>query len=57
MMTKHLPRPSTKNAATCPRKYPSILILTPAQKQQVLDDPTLLTKNIIPDHIENYKWD
>jgi hypothetical protein len=35
----------------------SILILTAAQKQQVLDNPTLLSKNIIPDHVKNYKRD
>jgi hypothetical protein len=35
----------------------SILILTAAQKQQVLNEPTLLTKNIVPDYLENYKWD
>jgi hypothetical protein len=35
----------------------SVLILTAAQKQQVLDDPTVLTKNVVPDHIENYKRD
>jgi uncharacterized coiled-coil protein SlyX len=35
----------------------SILILTTAQKQQVLDNPMVLTKNIIPDHVANYKWD
>jgi hypothetical protein len=35
----------------------SVLILTAAKKQQVLDDPMVLTKNIIPDHVENYKWD
>jgi hypothetical protein len=35
----------------------SVLILTAAQKQQVLDDPTVLTKNIVPDHVANYKWD
>jgi hypothetical protein len=35
----------------------SILILTAAQKQEVLDDPTVLNKNVIPDHVENYKWD
>jgi hypothetical protein len=23
----------------------------------VLDDPTVLTKSIIPDYVENYKWD
>jgi hypothetical protein len=39
------------------KEITSILILTTTQKQQVLDDPTMLTKNIIPDHIENYKWD
>jgi hypothetical protein len=35
----------------------SVLILTAAQKQQVLDDPTLLTKNVVLDHIKNYKRD
>jgi hypothetical protein len=35
----------------------SILILTAAQKQQVLNNPTVLSKNVIPDHVENYKWD
>jgi predicted metalloendopeptidase len=35
----------------------SVLILTAAQKQQVLDDPTVLTKNIVPDHAANYKQD
>jgi hypothetical protein len=35
----------------------SVLILTAAQKQQVLDDPTVLNKNVIPDYVENYKWD
>jgi hypothetical protein len=39
------------------KEIASILILTAAQKQQVLDDPTVLTKNVVPDHIENYKWD
>jgi hypothetical protein len=34
-----------------------VLILTAAQKQQVLNDPILLTKNVIPDHVENYKRD
>jgi hypothetical protein len=35
----------------------SVLILTAAQKQQVLDDRTVLTKNIVPDHVANYKRD
>jgi hypothetical protein len=35
----------------------SILILTAAQKQQVLNDPTLVTKNVIIEQVENYKWD
>jgi hypothetical protein len=35
----------------------SVLILTAAQTQLVLDDPTVLTKNIIPDYIANYKGD
>jgi ribosomal protein L29 len=38
-------------------EIPSVLILTAAQKQQVLDDPTVLTKNIVPDHVANYKRD
>jgi hypothetical protein len=33
----------------------SILILTAAQKQYMLDNPTVLNKNIIPDYVENYK--
>jgi hypothetical protein len=35
----------------------SVLILTAAQKQQVVHDPTLLTKNVVPDYVENYKRD
>jgi small-conductance mechanosensitive channel len=35
----------------------SVLILTAAQKQQVLDGPTVLTKNIVPDYVANYKRD
>jgi hypothetical protein len=35
----------------------SVLILTAAQKQQVLDDPMVVTKNIVPDYVTNYKWD
>jgi hypothetical protein len=35
----------------------SVLILTAAQKQQVLDNPTVLTKNIVPDYVANYKGD
>jgi hypothetical protein len=35
----------------------TVLILTTAQKQLVLDDPTVLTKNIVPDHVANYKRD
>jgi hypothetical protein len=39
------------------KEIASILILTAAQKQQVPDNPTLLSKNVIPDHVENYKQD
>jgi hypothetical protein len=35
----------------------SILILTATQEQQLLDDPTVLSKNVIPDYVKNYKWD
>jgi hypothetical protein len=35
----------------------SVLILAAAQKQHVLDDPTVLTKNVVPDNIENYNRD
>jgi hypothetical protein len=55
-MTKPVPGPSAKSY-NMSKEITSILILTTTQKQQVLDDPTVLTKNIIPDHIENYKWD
>jgi hypothetical protein len=37
------------------KEIASILILTAAQKQQVLDDPMVLTKNIVPDYVTNYK--
>jgi hypothetical protein len=40
-----------------PEEIASVLILTAAQKQQVLDDPMVLTKNIVPDYVANYKWD
>jgi hypothetical protein len=50
-------RLSTKMYNNAPKEIASILILTTAQKQQVLDDPIVLTKNIIPDHVANYKWD
>jgi hypothetical protein len=39
---------------TC-EEIASILILTAAEKQQVLNNPMVLTKNIVPDHAENYK--
>jgi hypothetical protein len=35
----------------------SILIPTAAQKQQVLNNPTVLSKNVIPEHVENCIWD
>jgi hypothetical protein len=39
------------------KEIASVLILTVGQKQQVLDDTTILNKNVIPDYVENYKWD
>jgi hypothetical protein len=38
-----------------PTEIASVLILTAAEKQQVLNNPKVLTKNIIADHVENYK--
>jgi hypothetical protein len=55
-MMKLVPGPSDKSR-NMSEEIASILILTAAQKQQVLDDPTVLTKNVVPDHIENYKRD
>jgi hypothetical protein len=57
MMRKLLPGPSAKTSCNMSEEIASILILTAAQKQQVLDDPTLLTKNVIPDQVKNYKRD
>jgi hypothetical protein len=48
---------STKMSDNESEEIASVLILTAAQKQQVLDNPIVLTKNIVPDHIGNYKWD
>jgi hypothetical protein len=57
--TKLLPGPSAKNkkkqSCNISKEITSFLILTAAQKQQVLDDPTWLTKHVVPDHVENYK--
>jgi septal ring factor EnvC (AmiA/AmiB activator) len=33
----------------------SILILTATQKQEVLNDPTVLSRNFIPHHVKTYK--
>jgi hypothetical protein len=55
-MMKLLPGPSAKSR-NMSEEIASVLILTAAQQQQVLDDPTVLTKNVIPDHIENFKRD
>jgi hypothetical protein len=54
-------KPTSRLSAKMPdnvsKEIASILILTAAQKQQVLDDPTVLTKNIVPDYVANYKQD
>jgi hypothetical protein len=55
MMMKPVSRLSTKISDNISKEIASILILTTAQKQQMLNNPTVLTKNIIPDHVENYK--
>jgi hypothetical protein len=39
------------------KEIDNVLILTAAQQQQVLNDLTLLTRNIIPDQVKQYKWD
>jgi hypothetical protein len=39
------------------KEIASVLILTATQKQQILNDPTMLTKNVVLDHLENYKWE
>jgi hypothetical protein len=46
---------STKISDNASEEIASVLILTAAQKQQVLDDPMVLTKNIVLDHVANYK--
>jgi hypothetical protein len=56
-MTKSASGLSAKMSDNASEEIASVLILTTAQKQQVLDDPTVLTKNIVPDHVANYKWD
>jgi hypothetical protein len=48
---------SAKMSNNASKEIASVLILTTAQKQQVLDDPTVLTKNIVPDYVANYKQD
>jgi hypothetical protein len=48
---------SAKMSDNASEEIASVHILTTAQKQQVLDDPTVITKNIIPDHVANYKQD
>jgi hypothetical protein len=55
MMMKPASGLSTKMSDNTSEEITSVLILTTAQKQQVLDDPMVLTKNIVPDHIANYK--
>jgi hypothetical protein len=56
-MTKLLAGPSPKNPTISPRKLPAFSSSLLPKKQQVLNDPTLLTKNIVPDQVENYKRD
>jgi hypothetical protein len=57
MTTKPISGPSAKMSDNTSEEIASILILTAAQKQQVINDPIVPTKNIIPDYIENYKQD
>jgi hypothetical protein len=57
MIIKPVSRLSAKISNNTSKEIASVLILTAAQKQQVLNDPMVLTKNIILDHVENYKWD
>jgi hypothetical protein len=57
MMTKLLAGLSAKNPTISPRKLPAFSSSLLPKEQQVLNDPTLLTKNIVPDQVENYKWD
>jgi hypothetical protein len=54
---KSVSRLSAKISNNASEEIASVLSFTAAQKQQVLDDPTVLTKNIVPDHVANYKWD
>jgi hypothetical protein len=56
-MTKPVSALSAKMSNNTSEEIASILILTAAQKQEVLDDPTVLTKNIVPDYVANYKQD
>jgi hypothetical protein len=56
-MIKLLAGPSAKNPTTSPRKLPAFSSSLLPKEQQVLNDPTLLTKNIVPDQVENYKRD
>jgi hypothetical protein len=54
---KPVSRLSAKMSDNASKEIASILILTAAQKQQVLDNPMVLTKDIAPDYVANYKWD
>jgi hypothetical protein len=55
--TKSVSGLSAKMSDNASEEIASVLILTAAQKQLVLDDPTVLTKNIVPDYVANYKRD
>jgi hypothetical protein len=48
---------SAKMPNNASEEIASVLILTTTQKQQVLDDPMVLTKNIVLDYVANYKQD
>jgi hypothetical protein len=56
-MTKSASGPSAKMSDNASEEIASVLILTTAQKPQVLDNPMVLTKNIVPDYVANYKQD
>jgi hypothetical protein len=55
MMMTLSPSTSAKTSHIISEEIASILILTAAQKHQILNDPTLVTKDVIPDDLENYK--
>jgi hypothetical protein len=56
-MTKSASGLSAKMSDNASEEIARVLNLNAASKQQVLDDPMVLTKNIVPHHVANYKWD